>query len=145
MVERRAVDSGTNQLVADLRLAHARSINQLTDWAVVTNPDSLTAAGFSFAGGAPSGKDYYLVQLPGSGTSIPAANVTGRFLEENGRASTTPIALRFKPDGSIKNLNDGSPAGTVTITVHKKNGAASDTTRHDIEVNTATSRIKVVY
>ena len=146
IVESRAVDSATNQLTADIRLAHTSATNRLTDWAIVTNPASFaTAASLTFTGGAPTGRDYYLVQIPSSGP-IPAANVMGRDLGEDERAqiaSSTPISFRFKPDGTVKGA-DGTTAlsNPVTITVHKS--AASVTNpRHDIEVNTATSRVLI--
>ena len=36
VVESRRVDSATNQLAADLRLAHTRATNRLEDWQAVT-------------------------------------------------------------------------------------------------------------
>ena len=38
LLERWRVNAATNQLVADLRLAHASATNQLTDWRVVLAP-----------------------------------------------------------------------------------------------------------
>ena len=35
LLERRRVDAATNQLGADMRLAHASATNELTDWGVV--------------------------------------------------------------------------------------------------------------
>lgn len=147
VVESRAVDSAANQLAADLRLSHARATNQLTDWAVVSNPASFaTASGLTFTGGLPTGRDYYVIKVPGSGTAIPAVNVTGRDLGADDRAqiaSSTPISLRFKPDGSVK-AADGitSLSDPVTITVHKTAAGVTDP-RHDIAINPATSRVKV--
>ncbi len=64
ILEQRRVDAATNQLVADLRLAHASATNQLTDWRVVLVLDQADED---------DGPDYYLVRLaapyPGS---IPA-------------------------------------------------------------------------
>src|SRR5829696_10160521 len=42
VVESRRVDSATNQLVSDLRLAHTRATNQLEEWEVVLDADSST-------------------------------------------------------------------------------------------------------
>ena len=137
IADSRAVDSAANQLTADLRFAHTSSTNQLTDWAVVTDPTSLVV-------GAPTGRDYYLVKIPTSGT-IPLSNVMGRDLGEDDRAqiaASTPISFRFKPDGSIRAVDNTALASSVTITLHKS--AASVTNpRHDLEVNTATSRVLI--
>lgn len=40
IIEGRNVDSATNQLVSDLRLAHSRASNQLAEWQVVLTADS---------------------------------------------------------------------------------------------------------
>ena len=42
VVESRRVDSATNQLAADLRLAHTRATNRLEKWQVVLDGDSST-------------------------------------------------------------------------------------------------------
>src|SRR5215218_8690161 len=54
LLERWRVNAATNQLVADLRLAHASATNQLTDWRVVLVPDQAEPE---------FGPDYYLVKL----------------------------------------------------------------------------------
>ncbi|WP_273843226.1 pilus assembly FimT family protein [Rubrobacter calidifluminis] len=54
LLERWRVDAAAHQLAADLRLAHARSVNQLTDWRVVLVPGMR---------GEEEGPDYYLVRL----------------------------------------------------------------------------------
>src|SRR5918994_2633681 len=42
VVDGRRVDSATNQLAADLRLAHTRATNRLEQWQVVLTADSST-------------------------------------------------------------------------------------------------------
>ncbi len=54
ILERRRVDAATNQLVADLRLAHTNATNQLTDWRVVLVPEKADED---------EGPDYYMVKL----------------------------------------------------------------------------------
>ena len=54
LLERWRVNAATNQLVADLRLAHASATNQLTDWRVVLVPGHAEQE---------YGPDYYLVKL----------------------------------------------------------------------------------
>lgn len=67
IIERRRVDAATNQLMADLRLAHTNATNQLTDWRVVLVPDKA---------GADQGPDYYMVRLvaPYPAVSTPVAD-----------------------------------------------------------------------
>ena len=54
ILEQRRVDAAANQLAADLRLAHARATNQLTDWRVVLVPERAAEE---------EGPDYWLVKL----------------------------------------------------------------------------------
>ena len=54
LLERWRVNAATNQLVADLRLAHSSAANQLTDWRVVLVPGQAERE---------YGPDYYLVKL----------------------------------------------------------------------------------
>lgn len=55
ILEARRVDAATNQLQADMRLAHAGATNGLTDWRVVLAPDRTDED---------DGPDYHLVRLP---------------------------------------------------------------------------------
>lgn len=55
IMEARRVDAAANQLASDLRLAHARATNQLTDWRVVLAPEN-----------GKEGVDYYLLRLAAS-------------------------------------------------------------------------------
>ncbi|HZY57775.1 MAG TPA: prepilin-type N-terminal cleavage/methylation domain-containing protein [Rubrobacteraceae bacterium] len=48
ILERRRVDAATNQLVADLRLAHTNATNQLTDWRVVLVPEKADGLTFQY-------------------------------------------------------------------------------------------------
>lgn len=136
IVESRAVDSAANQLAADLRLAHTRSTNQLTDWAVVADP---AGAGVP-VGVAPPGRDYYLVKIPASG--VPgASDVIGRDMPDEGREaevdSSTSLAVRFHPNGTA------TIAGASTIQVHVQGAALNSNPHHNIEVNATTSRVQI--
>lgn len=113
IVEGRNVDSASNQLVSDLRLAHSRASNQLAEWQVVLTADS---------GG------YQLVKLGSTPATI------NRSLPDNTEAGTS-ITVKFKPDGSAEVV---SGSGT-TIVVR----ASDNAPQHTIEFNTATSRIRV--
>lgn len=113
-VESRRVDSATNQLAADLRLAHTSATNQLNDYQVV-----VPAADSSTYQIGPSGGTLAARTLP-DGTVIAAA--TTIVFKSSGAAEVTSGA--------------GSP-----ITIKSSTNASND---HAVEFNTATSRIRVV-
>lgn len=113
IIEGRNVDSATNQLVSDLRLAHSRATNQLAEWQVVLTTDS---------GG------YQLVKLGATPVT------TNRALPDNTEAGTS-ITVKFKPDGSAEVV---SGSGNIIVV-----RASDNAPQHTIEFNTATSRIRV--
>lgn len=120
VVEARRVDSATNQVAADLRLAHSSAINRLTEWRVVVpannSPTYQTGSADDFAAG--TFKTRSLAEGAG-GTQIAAA-----------------ATIIFNADGSAT-LPGG--ASTVTITVQADGGAPN----RAIEVSRANSRIDV--
>jgi len=122
LVDSRRVTSDTNQFAADLRLAHTKSTNQLKEYAVVTDLADL---------GLPAGTaDYYIVEITGS-------VVTPRLLDDSGNTEIdTAFGVTFEPDGSAVDV-----AGVAT-TISLDDTGATDPL-HSIEVNTATSRIKI--
>ncbi len=153
VTESRKVDFATNQLAAELRLAHTSATNQLTEWRVVFGPDGDPVDGCSDA-------DYCLVRVTASGTensprSFPdgtgisgtnlapdssgddgvlegvVASLTGPSEED---ATTT---VRFPAEGSAK--AEVSGGGEPRITVGSDSGAQS----HDVELNPSTSRVQV--
>lgn len=73
LLERRRVDAATNQLVADLRLAHSSATNQLTDWRVVLDPEKT----------GDNVPDYRMVKLeapyPATTTPVVAENTPRTF------------------------------------------------------------------
>lgn len=140
ILEQRRVDAAANQLAADLRLAHARATNQLTDWRVVLYPER---------GEEEEGPDYYLVKLrepydPQDPTPIviaefprtfpanvkvrdhnpalkdpdpaetwmapPSAAGQSRTLEFNSDGSAW---ARYGPNGSVRVTIDGAPERRV--------------------------------
>ncbi len=116
MAESRRVDSATNQVVADLRLAHTQATNRLTDSSfVVPSANSST----------------YQVGPPG--------NLETRTLlsDDQGTPDTKILAAKtitFHSDGRA----DINPAGNITV------ASADGDPTHAINVNTVTSRVKVV-
>jgi len=114
VVESRAVDSATNQVVSDLRLAHSNATNRLTDYRVVIPANNSSTYQFG-----PSGGTLETRTLPDR-TEIAAAT-----------------AITFKPNGKAVVTSDaGSP-----ITVRSSTNATND---HTIDFNSETSSVEIV-
>jgi prepilin-type N-terminal cleavage/methylation domain-containing protein len=114
VVESREVDSATNQMVSDLRLAHTQATNRLADHEVRLTDNSST----------------YQIGPPDA--------LEPRTLPDDARVQTpgdAPLNIVFEPDGSA--TPDGSP---ITCKVTSADGAPD----HDIEINPATSRVRIV-
>lgn len=134
VVESRAVDSAANQLASDLRLAHTRATNQLTDWRVQIFLDR----------GDPAQVDYRITR-PSDGftfeRSLPEDSLissTGTELNESGGSRT----IRFRPVGSAEAVGgfaDTNGDGEIGITV----SVDGDPSR-SLSVVPTTSRVKVV-
>jgi type II secretion system protein H len=118
LIESRRVDSATNQLVADLRLAHTKATNQLQPWqAVLTSGSSTYQIGPQ--GGSMTNSDF--CGDDGSCTNDPRITIAG--------AGT--VTITFNSDGSAT----VSPT-TFRVTV-------DGTPYHDVTITPATSSIKV--
>jgi prepilin-type N-terminal cleavage/methylation domain-containing protein len=113
VVESRGVDSATNQMVSDLRLAHSRATNRLTTWRVEMDPDT---------------RNYQ--------TGPTGGTLSSRSLPKGTRfsVSTGVSAVEFKSNGEAQLTGSGN------ITVAADDGHPS----HAIQINTTTSRIRVV-
>jgi prepilin-type N-terminal cleavage/methylation domain-containing protein len=113
-MEGRKVDAATNQLAADLRQAHSRAINRLT-------PQT--------------------VNLNGGSSQYSITGVGTLDLEEDPAEDAVVVdntaAITFNADGSAT-LPGG--ASVLTCTISATDGDSS----HNIEINAATSRVKVV-
>jgi prepilin-type N-terminal cleavage/methylation domain-containing protein len=118
VAESRRVDSATNQVVADLRLAHTQATNRLTDSSfVVPSADSST-----YQIGPPA--DLKTRTLPGDDQGTPKTKIL----------DATTITFHTEGGAAI------DPAGVINITVAATDGDPC----HTINVNTVTSRVKVV-
>jgi Tfp pilus assembly protein FimT len=112
LVESRRVDSATNQLAADLRLAHSRAANRLAQQTL-----TLTAGS----------SEYTVTGIPGT-----------RDLDDSDQHLVTVAASStagFKTNGEVQVL------GANPIEVRSTNNIANN---HTLQVNTTTSRIKIV-
>src|SRR5215211_3483833 len=127
MAESRRVDSATNQVVADLRLAHTQATNRLTDSTFVVPADPVPAGVVdplsAYQVGPPGDLD--TMTLPGDDQGTPKTKIL---------AATT---ITFHSDGGA----EIDPAGDITVTT---TDGDPDDPSHTINVNTVTSRVKVV-
>lgn len=157
ILERWRVEAATNQLVADLRLAHTNASNQLTDWRVVSALDRVEED---------EGPDYYLVKLaspyPGATPApvkrtpryfpgnVQVTNVItsgGSLTDNQGAAywaapwdspSPSPMpstrTLEFNSDGTMTFFV--SPAGSLCVNV-------DDSPKNRVVARASTSRIRI--
>jgi prepilin-type N-terminal cleavage/methylation domain-containing protein len=158
LLERWRVEAAASQFAADLRLAHARATNQLTDWRVVFMPDG------SPVGGCAS-SDYCMIKLRvpyGAGDEAPTLDPEtpraprelpdGTKIKEvtfdpdcsagDAEAVIPPSScggtrtLEFSSNGTVRTLRPGQ-SGTVRI-------SSDDGSPHcDVVFNSATSRIRL--
>ena len=158
-VEGRRVDSATNQLAADLRLAHSSASNRLTQYRVAyVSGGNISCAGMSATAADPEARpDYCLLRQridPVSG-AITYEQTAARFLPEQTVISGTGLnvdatisallgsagtrTLRFNADGSAASGGGLAVGADIRVTVASDDGAPS----HILDVNPATSRIKI--
>ena len=89
LLERWRVEAAADQFAADLRLAHTRATEQLTDWRVVFMPDGSPLGGCSSS-------DYCMVKLSGPyGSGDPAPTLDD---------STDPVARELPDRTKIKEV-----------------------------------------
>ena len=129
VAESRRVDSATNQVVADLRLAHTQARNRLTDINFVVPadpvPDGVEDPLSAYQVGPPEGppEDIDTMILPGDDQGTPKTKILA------------PTTITFHAEGGA------DPAGNITVTT---TDGDPDDPCHNINVNTVTSRVKVV-
>jgi prepilin-type N-terminal cleavage/methylation domain-containing protein len=136
LLERWRVEAAASQFAADLRLAHGRATNQLTDWRVVFMPDGSPVSGCSSA-------DYCMIKLSApydggdsaptmdtetppdarelpEGTKIKAVTFAPDCSGGDGGAVIPPSScgdtrtLEFSSNGTVRTLRPGQ-SGTVRI------------------------------
>lgn len=146
-IESRHVDSATNQVASDLRLAHSNATNRLA-----TAQIQFSSTGAAVNCGATTA-DYCLVRpTAGGGTESLPRNFEGNALLNS--PNLLPVGgvstVELSPNGSasspgalgVTGITDNCPASTPTG-VHRLQIAVDGNPTHCVTFNTATSRIKI--
>lgn len=160
LLERWRVEAAANQFAADLRLAHTRATNQLTDWRVVFMPDGSPVDGCSAV-------DYCMIKLSapyGAGDPTPTMDTGASPIPRQFPEGTKIREVTFEPDcsagdaGAIIPPSRCGPDATRTLefssngTVRTLRPGQSGTVRIssddgspwcDVVFNAATSRIRI--
>jgi type IV fimbrial biogenesis protein FimT len=139
VIESRRVDSATNQLAGDLRLAHGKATNQLSDISIIYRTDAKLGGSSACAGA-----DYCMVK----GTTYTPRNlpVGAKITDSSVLVDLVPLlgtdtrTLTFKSDGSVVPVGGLPPTITQpTITV----SSTDDNPSHIVEIIKATSRVQI--
>jgi prepilin-type N-terminal cleavage/methylation domain-containing protein len=126
--EGRRVDSATNQLAADLRLAHSKATNRLTPQTVTLTTDSSQYTMTGVANPVDLDEDF------GANVVVVNPGVTVAFCP-NGSAEIPPNAT----------VCSAAPSGAATtFTVGVPPNPTLQEPNHTIQINPVTSRIRVV-
>lgn len=158
VVKSRAVDSAANQLVADMRLAHSSSTNQLSAWRFVYNAGGAPVTGCG-AGASPPPADYCMFKMQGSTVvkSMPRFLPDDTEMRQTNLIGVSPVpgfvydrSLEFCPNGSMQTTqnvpvtlsacNLSLASAVPSITVRAKGGNPC----HIVRVTPATSRVELV-
>lgn len=127
LLEQRRVDSAANQVAADLRLAHSRATNQLTDWRVV------------FRGSTPGGS---VNTVNCGGTQADYCMVKLKEVYEGGMGASAPIVVqtivRDLPEDTIITPYATSSVPDPKTTVVPDTGATQTVAPSDISQQTMT-------
>lgn len=122
VIESRRVDSAANQLASDMRLAHTRATNQLTDWCVKVNTGS---------------PDYELQRLDSIDGAVD--ETINKSLPDGTKVLSTSAGvspyMEFNSDGTM--AAPVGPSGNVQVS------ATDDEPKQKITFISSTSRIKL--
>lgn len=121
-VEARQVDSATNQMVSELRLAHTSATNRLANQEVHLTADSAT---YQIGPSGGTLKTNTLLALEGDDVDSPVVDTT--------------LIIVFEPDGSASATPAPPEGSPITFGIHAPDGSPC----HTIELNTVTSRVEV--
>ncbi|MDQ4063016.1 MAG: hypothetical protein M3122_03780 [Actinomycetota bacterium] len=145
ILEQRRVDAATNQLVADLRLAHTNATNQLTDWRVVLVPEKaeddvpdyyLVKLRASYPNSAPEVTESTPRTFPGN---VKIVNIAGALDTGSGGLVSPSVVgqtrtIEFNTDGTMRFFQAVSGSTCVTVDGDPENRVIA---------LAATSRVKI--
>jgi prepilin-type N-terminal cleavage/methylation domain-containing protein len=121
VVESRRVDSATNQVVSDLRLAHTRATTRLDNHQVQLTVDTNT----------------YQVATP---SEVETRTLLGlEDADVDSPVIDTTLTIVFEPEGSASATPAPLPGSPIAFGVRSPDGSPC----HRIEINTVTSRVEV--
>lgn len=129
VIEARRVDAAANQLASDMRLAHTRATNQLTDWRVVIYPERGEE---EKPDGSPN-PDYYLVKL-----DEPYGENDATLAAPNDPPTTPPIPRTLPANVEIMQETTSTPIPIVDdtgITYYLNPSAAESGDTRTLEFN----------
>ena len=124
VVESRRVDSATNQMVSELHLAHTSSTNRLEDWKVDLQPNSRT---------------YNIGPCPDQGVCAAPLPPASEYSFEEG-AEVRPSGGGMVEEVVFEANGDAQITGAGRIRIAAEDGSPC----HEIEINEATSRVRVI-
>jgi prepilin-type N-terminal cleavage/methylation domain-containing protein len=113
VVHSRQVDSATNQMVSDLRLANSKATNRLVPYQVVLTDNS---------------SDYQFG---------PVGNTTTRTLPDEVRITTTLSTIEFQTNGSVTGITGA--ANEIVISL----ASPPSDPQHGISIKPATARVNI--
>lgn len=137
LLERWRVNAAIEQLAADMRLAHARATNQLTDWRLVMTTGSRDYSLVKLQAPYRDGSEFVPAVVETVDRSLPRGTML--FSSTASAAATgpggTPLFVEFNSDGTIYVVS--GPNGNAVV--------SSDDTdpRRKLTYFSATSRVRV--
>jgi prepilin-type N-terminal cleavage/methylation domain-containing protein len=126
-VESRDVDSAANQFISDVRLAHTRATNQLSNWQVVH---------------AVGSADYQLVRVDDGSVINRSLPENTKVLSSEANGPGSQRKLVFNPNGEASaqgGFTDSDGDGAIDVIV----SSTDDNPQHSVSVIPATSRVKI--
>lgn len=157
VVDGRRVDSATNQVAADMRLAHSTATNRLAPAKIIFRRDGFpvtcggSQADYCLVRPTPTGSPQNLSRyLPDSDYSTIPVSRSVKLASQNipVDASGTTSTIQFNSDGSAQTL--GSAVSNPVLTIRTINDPATTSCAvsqakpcHDVAVAPATSRVQI--
>jgi Tfp pilus assembly protein FimT len=123
VIDSRRVDGAANQFASDLRLAHTRATNQLTEWRVVYT----------------HGSGSYTLERPSDSSTVNRTLEDAQVL--GSEVAGAGGVITFTPSGGaiVAGFTDGDSDGEVDVAISTTDGSP----QQSVSVNTLTSRVSL--